>query len=297
MKEFLTVCPRNCYSTCSFRVQVENNSIKRILPYSENRATPEGPCIKGLSYIERSVTKKRIAHPLIRRSDGSFVQITMKEALSITADRLGELRKKYGPHTVFWYRGSGMSGLTNEIGGSFWRLYGGVTLTYGNPCWPAGLEAVRLTLGTVRHNVPWDLENAGAIIIWGKNPAETNIQEMAFISGARDKGSRIIVIDPRRTPTADKADWLFTPEPATDAALALAIARILIEENLIDEIFIRNYVRGYEEFRRSLTITAGDAEKITGIPEESIRFLASIIGRTKPVTFLPRSGPSLLLLS
>ena len=290
MKEFLTVCPRNCYSTCSFRVQVENNSIKRILPYSENRATPEGPCIKGLSYIERSVTKKRIAHPLIRRSDGSFVQITMKEALSITADRLGELRKKYGPHTVFWYRGSGMSGLTNEIGGSFWRLYGGVTLTYGNPCWPAGLEAVRLTLGTVRHNVPWDLENAGAIIIWGKNPAETNIQEMAFISGARDKGSRIIVIDPRRTPTADKADWLFTPEPATDAALALAIARILIEENLIDEIFIRNYVRGYEEFRRSLTITAGDAEKITGIPEESIRFLAGIIGRTKPVTFLPGYG-------
>jgi predicted molibdopterin-dependent oxidoreductase YjgC len=53
MEEFVTACPRNCYSTCSFRVQVENNKIIRTLPYSENPATPEGACIKGLSYIER----------------------------------------------------------------------------------------------------------------------------------------------------------------------------------------------------------------------------------------------------
>ena len=75
-------------------------------------------------------------------------------------------------------------------------------------CWPAGLEAVRLTLGSVKHNVPWDLENAKTIIIWGKNPAETNIQEIAFIAKAREKGCKIIVIDPFRTPTADKADIL-----------------------------------------------------------------------------------------
>ncbi len=53
-----------------------------------------------------------------------------------------------------------MSGLTNEIGHSFWKSFGGVTTTYGNLCWPAGLEAVRLTLGSVKHNVPWDLANA-----------------------------------------------------------------------------------------------------------------------------------------
>ena len=89
-----------------------------------------------------------------------------------------------------------MSGLTNEIGYSFWKAFGGTTITYGNLCWPAGLEAVRLTLGSVKHNVPWDLENARTIIIWGKNPAETNIQEIAFIAGAKEKGCRIIVIDP-----------------------------------------------------------------------------------------------------
>jgi anaerobic selenocysteine-containing dehydrogenase len=72
MEEFVTACPRNCYSTCSFRVQVENDRIIRILPYSGNLATPEGPCIKGLSYIERTNSPERIIHPLIKTSKGKF---------------------------------------------------------------------------------------------------------------------------------------------------------------------------------------------------------------------------------
>ena len=82
-----------------------------------------------------------------------------------------------------------MSGLTNEIG-KFWKEFGGTTITYGNLCWPAGLEAVRLTLGSVKHNVPWDLVNAKTIIIWGKNPAETNIQEIAFIAERKKKAAK-----------------------------------------------------------------------------------------------------------
>ena len=96
----------------------------------------------------------------------------------------------------------------------------------------------------LKHNVPWDIENAKTIIIWGKNPAETNIQEIAFIARAREKGSKVIVIDPLRTPTADKADILLSPNPGTDGALALAAAWVLIKENLVDQQFIDNYVKG-----------------------------------------------------
>ncbi|MFN8239530.1 MAG: hypothetical protein U0X39_02120 [Bacteroidales bacterium] len=67
MKEFITACPRNCYSTCSFKVQVENNIIKAILPYQGNLATPEGPCIKGQAYVERSSSPDRILTPLLRK--------------------------------------------------------------------------------------------------------------------------------------------------------------------------------------------------------------------------------------
>ena len=290
MEEFVTACPRNCYSTCTFRVQVENNRIIRIIPYSGNLATPEGPCIKGLSYIERTHSPERIIHPLIRTSSGKFKEISGKEALDIIADKLGSLKEEWGSRSILWYRGSGMSGLTNDIGSAFWKALGGTTLTYGNLCWPAGLEAVRLTLGSVKHNVPWDIENARTIIIWGKNPAETNIQEIAFIARAKEKGSTIIVIDPLRTTTADKADILFSPRTGTDGALALAIAKTLIDSNLLDHEFIGKYVKGFEELKQSLHITLAEAEDITGIPGENIIELAEIISKKGPVTILPGYG-------
>jgi anaerobic selenocysteine-containing dehydrogenase len=271
-------------------VQVENNKIKRILPYAGNMATPEGPCIKGLSYLERTYSPQRIIHPLLKSPDGKFLQVTSAEALDLICDKLRSIKEIHGSHSILWYRGSGMSGLTNDIGASFWKAFGGVTTTYGNLCWPAGLEAVRLTMGDVKHNVPWDLENARTIVIWGKNPAETNIQEVAFISRAKEKGSKVIVIDPSRTLTADKADILYCPKPGTDAALALAVAQILISDELIDEDFIKKHVKGYEEFRQSLPASLTEAEKITGISIENIFELAHSIGKGSPVTFLPGYG-------
>ena len=290
MEEFITACPRNCYSTCSFRVQVENNKIIRILPFPGNLATPEGPCVKGLSYIERTHSHERIIHPLKKTSTGKFEKISVDNALGIISENLSSIRDKHGPKSILWYRGSGMSGLVNETGNSFWKEFGGVTITYGNLCWPAGLEAVRLTLGEIKHNVPWDLENARTIIIWGKNPAETNIHEIAFIAKAREKGCKVISIDPIRTPTADKADILISPVPGTDGALALAIAGIMIKEKLVDQNFIRDYVRGYEEFKDSLTISPQDCEKITGIPARNIIELAHIIASGGPVTIIPGYG-------
>src|SRR5450759_794230 len=290
MEEFLTACPRNCYSTCTFRVQIENNKIIGILPFSGNLATPEGPCIKGLSYIERTHSPDRIIHPLIKTSHGGFEEISNDEALDIISDKLALVKEKWGSQSILWFKGSGMSGLTNEIGYSFWKAFGGTTLTYGNLCWPAGLEAVRLTLGSIKHNIPWDLENAKTIIIWGKNPAETNIQEISFIARAKEKGCRIVVIDPIRTATADKADILFRPRPGTDGALALALARILIVNDLIDHEFIAKNVMGFDELRQSLHISPAEAELITGIPVENIIELARIIGTHGPLTILPGYG-------
>ncbi len=290
MDEFITACPRNCYSSCSFRVQIENNLIKRILPYSGNLATPEGPCIKGLSYIERASSEDRIIYPLIKSANGGYNKISMNHALEIISDRLASLKHKYGSESILWYKGSGMAGLTNEIGYSFWKAFGGTTITYGNLCWPAGLEAVRLTMGSVKHNVPWDIENAKTIIIWGKNPAETNIQEIAFIARAKEKGCRIIVIDPIRTPTADKAEMLLCPIPGTDAALALSIAWVLIKNKLIDNEFIEKNVFGFNEFSESLSISPEEAEKITGIPARYIVEIAHIIAKEGPVTILPGYG-------
>ena len=136
----------------------------------------------------------------------------------------------------------------NEVSTDFWRLFGGCTTTYGDLCWPAGLEATRLTLGDNKHNAPWDLVNARLIIFWGKNPAENNIHQMRFVEEAVDNGARVVVIDPRRTQSAEGAELLVQIRPGTDGALALGIAHLLIARQTVDEAFIQSHVHGYKEF-------------------------------------------------
>ncbi|KAB2832613.1 MAG: molybdopterin-dependent oxidoreductase, partial [Caedimonadaceae bacterium] len=128
MKEFITACPRNCYSTCSLKVVVDNDKVINVTPLSTNRATPMGVCLKGLSYVERANSKHRILYPHKKNKDGKFTRITWDEALTIIAEKLTTLKKDYGSQSVLFYAASGMSGLLNEISGKFWRqIYGGVT--------------------------------------------------------------------------------------------------------------------------------------------------------------------------
>ncbi|MCJ7754192.1 MAG: molybdopterin-dependent oxidoreductase, partial [Thermoanaerobaculales bacterium] len=226
---FTTACPRNCYSTCGMRVTAEDGGLRAIEAHPSNAATPEGVCLKGLSYIERVSHPDRLLHPLQRTTNGSFERISWEAALERITSELVAARDTHGPRSVFFYEASGTKGLMNRLAGEFWRLFGGCTTSYGDLCWPAGLEATRLTLGDNQHNAPWDLVNARLIIFWGKNPAETNIHQMRFVEQAVERGARVVVIDPRRTQSAEGAELLVQIRPGTDGALALGIAHLLIE--------------------------------------------------------------------
>lgn len=292
MKQFITACPRNCYSTCSFKVFVDNGIVVNIEPLSDNKATPEGICLKGLSYVERANSPDRIIYPHKRNKNGTFSRITWDEALTTIASKLNYFKKEFGQQSVLFYAASGMSGLLNDFSGAFWKeIYGGATRVYGNLCWPAGLEATRLTLGENKHNVPWDLENANLIILWGKNSAESNIQEMIPLGKSLDNGGKLVVIDPRRTESTQRASILAQPLPATDAALALAIANLLIEKDWIDHKFIETYVLGYEQFKDSIkNCSTKWASEITGVSEDLIIKIAWMIGNIKPMTLIPGYG-------
>ncbi len=267
------------------RVEVEDGEIRRIRPHEGNRATPEGVCLKGLSYVERVRSPDRILHPLRRRSDGRFGRIEWDEALDLVVDRLRRFRAESGPQSILYYAASGTKGLLNGVGTDFWRLFGGCTTTYGDLCWPAGLEATRLTLGDNRHNAPWDLARARLIVLWGKNSAETNIHQMPFVEEARSAGARVVVIDPRRTETAETADLWIRPRPGTDGALALAVAGEIIRTDGIDEPFVRKNVLGFEEFARLADgSTPGWAAGIASVPEEQVRELARLFAQIRPAT-------------
>jgi anaerobic selenocysteine-containing dehydrogenase len=292
MKILTTACPRNCYSTCTMKVQVEDDRIRRIEPHAGNRATPGGACLKGLSYIERVYSPDRILHPLRRVPEsGEFERISWDEALDTIAEKLIALRSDPGPQSVLYYSGSGTKGLMNIVGRRFWRLYGGITATYGDLCWPAGLEATRLTLGDNVHSAPWDIAKAKLIVLWGKNAAETNIHQMTFIDQALDEGAKLVVIDPRRTETADRASLLIQPRPGTDGALALAVAHLLVKRDQIDHGFIERYVLGYPAFAAMVEDCSPSwAAEITDVPERYIEELAEYFGAVKPVTVSPGYG-------
>jgi len=287
---YTTACPRNCYSTCSMRVHVEGGRIRRIEPHPDNLATPEGVCLKGLSYVERVVSPDRILYPLRRRATG-FERISWDEALDEIASRLETLRATDDQHSVLYYSSSGTKGLLNAVGLDFWRLYGGCTTTYGDLCWPAGLEATRLTLGDNKHSVPWDLADAKLIVLWGKNAAETNIHQMVFVEQALEAGATLVVIDPRRTETAERAQLFMQPRPGTDGAVALAVAHQLIREAGVDREFIANHVHGFEEFAASVAeFTPEHAAAIAEVPVEQIHRLAELLGSVCPVTICSGFG-------
>jgi anaerobic selenocysteine-containing dehydrogenase len=282
-RTFTTACPRNCYSTCGLRVTVEDGRLRRVEAHRANRATAEAPCLKGLSYVERVYAKDRILHPLRRTRGGSFERVAWDDALDLIADRLRGYRGE--PQSVLFYAASGTKGLMNGAARSFWRLYGGCTTTYGDLCWPAGLEATRLTLGANLHNAPWDLANARLVVLWGKNAAETNVHQMAFLHRALDRGAVVVVVDPRRTETAERAALHLRPRPGSDGAIALAVAHRLIDRGGVDEPFVREHVLGYEAFRESVRErTPAWAARVAGVAEAEIERLAELLDTVKPAT-------------
>jgi anaerobic selenocysteine-containing dehydrogenase len=274
------------------RVTVEDGRLRRIEAEPLNEATATGPCLKGLSYIERVYSPDRVVHPLRRvAGTGRFERVGWDEALDEIAAKLRRARDSHGPQSVLYYAASGTKGLMNRVAASFWRLFGGCTTTYGDLCWPAGLEASRLTLGANEHNAPWDLANARLIALWGKNAAETNIHQMRYVEEALARGAALVVIDPRRTETAERASLFVQPRPGTDGAIALAVAHVLVARGWVDEAFVARHVHGYDRFRDLVAgLTPAWAADVAGVPESAIHRLAELLGTTRPATICAGFG-------
>ena len=134
LPEFLTACPRNCYSTCAMKVTVQDGRLVALEPVPANEATAGGPCLKGLSYAERAHSPDRILHPLRRQDDGGFARVSWDEALDEISSRLRAVRDEFGPQSVLHYAASGTKGLLNACSLAFWRRFGGCTTTYGDLC-------------------------------------------------------------------------------------------------------------------------------------------------------------------
>ena len=288
-----TVCPRNCYCTCGMLVTLdEGDRILSIEGDPGNPATGGHVCLKGLAYARRVTSPDRLLTPLRRSASGrGFEPVGWDDAVRDICDRLTRVRQAHGPEAVLYYEGSGSHGALGGLAMAFWRQFGGCTTTFGDLCWPAGLEATRLTYGDNRHNHPTLTARSRLILVWGHNPAETNVHQWRLMLDAQALGARIVVIDPRQTDTTDAADLHLQPRPGTDAALALGIARVIVDDALHDAAFLGAHAHGFEAYRHRLEdFPLERAARITGLEPEAIRELAVTYATAKPAMIVAGFG-------
>ncbi len=287
-----TVCPRNCYCTCGMVVTVDEGRIVRIEGDPKNPATRGHVCLKGLSYARRVTTDERLLTPLRRsRRTGEMQRVSWDDALGDVADRLDRIRREFGPDAVLYYEGSGSHGALGQLAFAFWHQFGGCTLPFGDLCWPAGLEATRLTYGANLHNHPRLTTESRFVLLWGHNPAETNVHQARLLLDAQQQGATLALVDPRETDTSDLVDIVLKPRPGTDAALALGMARAIVDEGLQDRAFLDAHAVGVDEYVSRLDAWPLDrVAAITGVDADAIRNLALDYARTKPALLIAGFG-------
>jgi len=288
-----TACPLDCWDACSILATVEGGLVKSLAGNPANLVTGKALCAKGLAHRTRQVHQSRLRRPLVKNSSGEgFREVDWEEALTLVADKLAKIRLE-GPTTaVLHCAHAGSVGLLKKLEARFFSAYGGVTTSVGSLCEGAGHQAQIYDFGAAISHEISDAANARVILIWGRNPAETGIHAMPFLKQARARGAEIAVIDPRGTATASALSaQLVTPRPGTDGALALAMAQVLIEENLVDLEFIRRHVKGYPAFKDSVKPWTPEAAEVeTGIAAEVIRSMARLYGSEKPACILVGYG-------
>ncbi|MFF9805784.1 molybdopterin oxidoreductase family protein [Streptomyces coeruleorubidus] len=252
-------------------------------------------CGKGRTAPAVLASNVRLTSPLVR-DGGELVPASWDEALDRIAEGLRRTRAEYGPDGVGVFGGGG---LTNEKAytlGKFARVVLGTSqIDYnGRFCMSsaaaAGIKAFGLDRG-----LPFPLEDipkTGCVILVGSNLAETMPPSLRFLTELKENGGTLIVIDPRRTRTAEQADLHLAPRPGTDLALALGLLHLVIAEGRVDEEYVRERTAGWEDARAAAMAHWPEyVERITGVSVPELRETVRLFCEPESAMVLTARGP------
>ncbi|HBH3651679.1 TPA: molybdopterin-dependent oxidoreductase [Clostridioides difficile] len=269
-------CTLDCHDCCKFNVYTKGNNVVKIEGDKNHPYTKGFICKKGMAHLDRLNHKDRIKTPMLK-VDGVWKEISFDKAIEIMAEKLTYYKEKYTSKSVMHYDQYGSGSVLKYIGDIFFNFYGGVSRQKGGPCWSAGMHAQKYDFGIARSHSIEDMLNSKSIFVWGKNPAYTTIHTMQIIKKAKEKGIKIVVIDPIYTKTAQIADKYVRVNPGTDGALAIAMAKIIVEDKLYDEEYINSYVIGFEEYKKYLySLELSFLIDECGVKENDIRELVDL---------------------
>ncbi|MFG3003723.1 molybdopterin oxidoreductase family protein [Streptomyces calvus] len=253
-------------------------------------------CGKGRTAPAVLSAAVRLTSPLVRSADGTLVPASWTEALDRVADGLARTRDAHGADAVGVFGGGG---LTNEKAyalGKFARVVLGTSqIDYnGRFCMSSAAAAGGRAFGLDR-GLPFPLEDVprtGCVILVGSNPAETMPPALRYFTELKENGGTLIVVDPRRTRTAEQADLHLAPRPGTDLALALGLLHLVVAEGRTDEEYIRERTTGWEETRAAaMAHWPEHVERITGVSVPQLREAVRLFCAPEAAMVLTARGP------
>ncbi len=286
--EYLSsACPHDCPSTCALEVErLDAHTIGKVRGAADNDYTLGVICDKVSRYRERVHHPDRLSHLLRRvgpKGSGEFKPVSWDDALDEVADAFKRATAEHGAEAVWPYHYAGTMGLVQRDGIHRLRhamgysgLYETICVTLARTGWLAGTGAL---WGTDAR----DMAQSDLIVIWGTNPVSTQVNVMTHVTRARkERGAKIVTIDPYRTGTAKSSDIHLALRSGTDGALAAGVMHVLLAEGFADRDYMARYTDDPDRLEQHLKgRTPAWAAEITGLAEAEIVSFARLYGETK----------------
>lgn len=282
---------RLCHGRCSIVVEVVGGKATKVYgdpqPPTPNRGSV---CLKALAIPSVLNHPKRITHPLVRvgeRGEGKWKRVSMGEALDLVAEKLQEIREKYGPRSLLICVGYPKA-LELSFAQRFASVYGTPNVASdGDVCHMPREMAEHLTYGSIA--MPDEESPPKLMVVWGCNPHETRSATLRLpqIESFVKRGARVVVVDPRKTPLASEAEKWVRLKPGSDCWLAIGLLKVIVKEKLYDEKFVEKWVVGFDELREHLrAFSMKEVERQTWVPKSEMEEVAKLYATNKPSVIL-----------
>jgi anaerobic selenocysteine-containing dehydrogenase len=287
IQEVSTACPLDCPDACSLTVQVRDGRAELVTGSELNPLTAGFICGKVRRYADHVYAPERLLAPGLRRGakgEGRFEAISWDSALGLLAERLRDVAARHGGEAILPLSYGGSNGLLTQDTQDarlFARL--GASRLARTVCAAPSSRAARGLYGKMAGVALHDYVHARLIVVWGANPPVSGVHLVPPIDEARRRGALLVVVDPRRTQLARRADLHLAPWPGSDLALALAAIRWLFENGRADLDFLARHAHGAEELRRrALPWTLERVAAATGLARADIERFCELYAGASP---------------
>ena len=284
----LTVCPF-CGCGCQFYLEVFDNEIVGLIPCKTDEISQGKLCIKGRNAHKFVHHDERLKTPLIKRN-GRFEQASWQEALDTISQRLNGIKQESGPDSIAFLSSAKCTNEENFLLMKFARaIIGTNNIDHcARLCHSSTVVGLMSSFGSgaMTNSIP-EIENADCILIIGTNTIEQHPLIGSRILQAKDNETKLIVVDPRRTPLANFADVYLQIRPGSDVCFLNGFMNVLTTEGLIDKEFVSQRTEGYEEFKQKIEEYSPDkVQKISGISPDDLQRAARLYGKAEKASIV-----------